>query len=237
MPRRNITFVSAGKMRRLDEYSHVAGRMCGGGVPMKQLTYAIPLLIPLFMASGFAFANDSTYTDLDTDHCKALLPEDKEGGSVSLRCKGFKDYAVYFKEGDLRQSILYGPVSDTYINDVFESFEPFNSATRKIEWRLGADGKPVATILRWFLDNIDPVTYEPSPKMKGQVLVVSKVADDSGQGCVVGYVDALANPEPNTLARNVADTKTGGFVCGRDQAAYHGIRGPTAAEPTHVFPD
>ena len=204
---------------------------------MRHFAYAIPFLIPLPMAPGAALASDSAYTDLDTDHCKSLLPEDIEGGSISLRCKGFKDYAVYFKEGDLRQSILYGPVSGAYIDDVFESFEPFNTATRKIEWRLGADGKPVATILRWFLENIDPATYEPSPKLKGQVLVVSKVADDDGQGCVVGYVDALANPEPNLLARQVADTRAGAFVCGRDMAGYHGIRGPTAAEPTHVFPD
>ncbi|URK86841.1 hypothetical protein LP421_22350 [Rhizobium sp. RCAM05350] len=202
---------------------------------MKQFAYVIPFLIPLSMAP--ALANDSTYSDLDTDHCKSLLPEDTEGGGISLRCKGFKDYAVYFKEGDLRQSILFGPVSDAYIADVFESFEPFNNATPKIEWRLGADGKPVATILRWFLENIDPVTYEPSPKLEGQVLVVSKVADDTRQGCVVGYIDALANPEPNALARKVADTRAKDFACGRDIAGYHGIRGPTAAEPTHVFPD
>lgn len=204
---------------------------------MKQLAYAIPFLIPLCMVPGAALANDSTYTDLDTDHCKALLPEDTEGGSVSLRCKGYKDNAVYFKEGDLRQSILYGPANAAYVGDVFESFTPFNNTTGKIEWRLGKDGKPVATILRWLLDNIDPATGEPSPKVKGQVLVVSKVADDTGRGCVVGYVDALANPEPNVLARTIADTRTKDFACGQDEAAYHGIRGPTAAEPTHVFPD
>jgi hypothetical protein len=202
---------------------------------MKQFAYVISFLIPLSMAP--ALANDSAYSDLDTDHCTSLLPEDTEGGGISLRCKGFKDYAVYFKEGDLRQSILFGPASEAYIADVFESFEPFNNATPKIEWRLGADGKPVAAILRWFLENIDPVTYEPSPKLKGQVLVVSKVADDNGEGCVVGYVDARANPEPNTLAREVADTMAKDFACGRDIAGYHGIRGPTAAEPTHVFPD
>jgi hypothetical protein len=204
---------------------------------MRWFAYAIPLLIPLSMPAGPARANDSAYTDLDTDHCETLLPEDTEGGSISLRCNGFKGYAVYFKEGDLRQSILYGPAGDAYIDNVFESFEPFNHATRKIEWRLGANGKPVATILRWFLENIDPATGEPSPKVKGQVLVVSKVADENGQGCVAGYVDALANPEPNLLARQVADTRAGNFVCGRDQAGYHGRRGPAAAEPTHVFPD
>jgi hypothetical protein len=73
--------------------------------------------------------------------------------------------------------------------------------------------------------------------VKGQVLVVSKVAGKDGQGCVVGYVDALANPKANSLAREIADTRAKGFVCGRDEAQYHGTRGPAAAEPTHVFPD
>ncbi len=204
---------------------------------MTSHTGTIPLILLLAMTPVAASANDSTYTDLDTDHCKTLSPEDSEGGGISLQCKGLPDYAVYFKEGDLRQSILYGPVSEAYIDGVFESFGPFNNAGRKIEWRLGADGKPVATILRWFIENIDPATGEPSPKVRGQVLVVSKVAGGDGQGCVVGYVDALANPEPNSLARQVADTEAETFACGRDTAAFHGKRGPTAAEPTRVFPD
>jgi hypothetical protein len=80
---------------------------------------------------------------------------------------------------------------------------------------------------------------EPSPKLKGQVLVVSKVAGDTGQGCVVGYVDALANPEPNALARKVADRlqRKELRLRTRIKPRIHGIRGPTAAEPTHVFPD
>lgn len=197
----------------------------------------IPLILLMALTPAAARANDSSYTNLDTDHCKTLSPEDVEGGSISLQCKGLVDYAVYFKEGDLRQSILYGHAAQAYIDGVFESFEPFNHTGRKIEWRLGPDGKPRATILRWFLENIDPATGEPSPKVKGQVLVVSKVAGQDGMGCVVGYVDALANPEPNTLARQIADTKADGFVCGTDKADFHGNRGPTAAEPTHVFPE
>ncbi len=196
-----------------------------------------PLVLLLAAAPVAAHANDSTYTDLDTDHCKTLSEEDSEGGGISLQCKGFKDYPVYFKEGDLRQSILYGPASNASIEDIFESFEPFNHTARKIEWRLGPDGKPTATILRWFIENIDPATGEPSPKVQGQVLVVSKVAGQDGMGCVIGYVDALANPEPNVMARQIADTKAEGFACGTDSADFHGNRGSTAAEPTHVFPE
>lgn len=204
---------------------------------MKQIACAVPLMLALLATPVPVLANDSVYTDLDTSHCKALVPEDTESGSVSLRCKGYKDNAVYFKEGDLRQSILYGSLNAAYIDDVFESFTPFNSTTGKIEWRLGNDGKPVAVILRWLLDNIDPATGEPSPNVKGQVLVISKVAGKDGRGCVVGYVDALANPKANSLAREIADTKAEGFACGQNQAQYHGTRGPTAAEPTSVFPD
>ncbi|WP_349436200.1 hypothetical protein [Pararhizobium sp. A13] len=196
----------------------------------------IPLILLLAAAPSAARANDSTYTDLDTDHCKTLSPEDAEGGGISLQCKGLKDYAVYFKEGDLRQSILYGPAGEAYIDGVFESFEPFNHTARKIEWRLGPDGKPTATIIRWFVENIDPATGEPSPKVEGQVLVVSKVAGEDGMGCVVGYVDALANPEPNVLARQIADTKADGFLCGTDKADFTGVRGPKAADHTHSFP-
>jgi hypothetical protein len=194
-------------------------------------------LILLLALAPAARANDSTYTDLDTDHCKTLSQEDTEGGGISLQCKGLTGYAVYFNEGDLRQSILYGPASEAYIDGAFESFEPFNHIGRKIEWRLGPDGKPAATILRWFVENIDPATGEPSPKVEGQVLVVSKVAGQDGMGCIVGYVDALTNPEPNVLARQIADTKAAGFACGADKADFHGNRGPTAAEPTHVFPE
>jgi len=197
----------------------------------------IPLILLLAAAPSAARANDSTYTDFDTDHCKTLSPEDAEGGGISLQCKGLMDYAVYYKEGDLRQSILFGHVNQAYIDGVFESFGPFNHAGRKIEWRLGPDGKPVATILRWFIENADPATGEPAPKLKGQVLVVSKVAGEDGKGCVVGYVDALANPEPNTLARQIADTKTGGFICGKDKADFTGVRGLRAADPTRYFPE
>ncbi|MBP1858476.1 hypothetical protein [Rhizobium herbae] len=204
---------------------------------MKPFAYSIAFLVLLSMTPTVVLANDSVYTDLDTDHCKTLSPEDEEGGGISLRCKGFKDYDVYFKEGDLRQSLFYGHLNTAYIDGAFESFGPFNYTGPKIEWRLGAGGKPVATILRWFISNVDPETGEPAPALKGQVLVVSKVAGEDGKGCVVGYVDALANPDPNAMARQIADTQAEGFVCGTDTADFTGVRGPRAADHTHSFPE
>lgn len=216
-------------MKPLVHSSHLAGHLAH--------RLAVPLLTVLLMAPDTVSANDSIYTDLDTDHCQTLSPEDEEGGGISLRCKGFKDYAVYYKEGDLRQSLFYGHLGQAYIDGAFESFGPFNYTSRRIEWRLGADGRPVATILRWFIENADPATGEPAPERKGQVLVISKVAGEDGIGCVAGYVDALANPDPNIAARQIADTQTEGFACGRDTAAFHGVRGPTAADPTGDLPE
>ena len=40
--------------------------------------------------------------------------------------------------------------------------------------------------------------------------------------CVVGYVDALANPQANDLARQVADTMADGFACRVDVPDFHG---------------
>lgn len=183
-----------------------------------------------------ARANDSVYTDLDTDHCKTLSTADEPGGGIVLMCKGNTDYPVYYKEGDLRQAILYGKVNAAYIEGTFETFGAFNYTGGKIEWRLDKTGKPVAAIQRWFISNSGAMEPGPAPADTGQVLVISKVAGTDGMGCVVGYVDALSNPEPNLLARQVADTNAEGFICAADTAAFHGTRGPLATDPTHSFP-
>lgn len=189
----------------------------------------------LFMAlASTAAANESTYTDLDLDKCKTLASDDM--GAIML-CSGYKDYYVHFAEGDLRQSVFYGPLDKKWQEQGFESFEPFNHVGTRIEWRLDGSGKPFAAILRWFLENVGPdgVSTETST---GQVLVVSRVAQqDDGLSCVVGYVDALSNPKANEMARKVADEKAKDFACGNHKAEWHGKRGSKASEPTHVFPD
>ena len=67
---------------------------------------------------------------------------------------------------------------------------------------------------------------------QGQVLAISRVGQpEDKEGCPVGYVDALANKNPNELAREVADTIAADFICGKDTAEYHGTRGPRAGDP------
>ena len=74
--------------------------------------------------------------------------------------------------------------------------------------------------------------------LEGEVLVISRVAQpEDGLGCVAAYVDALANPDPNKLARKIADERAPSFICGRDLPVYHGVRGPKAADPGLHLPE
>jgi hypothetical protein len=189
----------------------------------------------LAASAGFALANSSVYTDLDLKQCETIS-QDPDGGV--LKCGGYEDYPVYFKEGDLRQSMLYGPAADDMVDEAFESFSAFNHVGTKIEWRLDGAGKPFAAIHRWFIDNTDE-TGATTPKTAGQVLVISHVANDPADGvsCAVGYVDALANKDANEIARKVADDEALDFACGYQEPAWHGDRSDKASEPMRHLPD
>lgn len=193
----------------------------------------MPLLFAAALAASAAKANESAYSERNLDACKTLSQED-EGPSVTLECAGYKDLAVYFKEGDLRQSQAYGPISKAWLDEAFESFGPFNHTNAKIEWRIAA-GKPVATIVRWFVS--DPETTSDTDTRYGQVLVVSTIATaENPTSCVVGYVDALENKDANTLARKVADEEAHDFACGLNEPQWHGLRGKLAGEPVRHLP-
>jgi hypothetical protein len=189
----------------------------------------------LAAGAGTAVANSSAYTDFDVKQCETIS-EDPDGGV--LKCEGYKDYPVYFKEGDLRQSMLYGPAAADMLAEAFESFGAFNHVGTKIEWRLDGAGKPFAAIHRWFIDNVAEAGAT-TPKTAGQVLVISHVANDPADGvsCAVGYVDALANKDANEIARKVADDEALDFACGYQEPAWHGDRGDKASEPMRHLPD
>ncbi|CAK7258258.1 MULTISPECIES: hypothetical protein [unclassified Shinella] len=193
----------------------------------------MPLLFAAALAASAAKANESAYSERNLDACKTLSQED-EGPSVTLECAGYKDLAVYFKEGDLRQSQAYGPISKAWLDEAFESFGPFNHTNAKIEWRIAA-GRPVATIVRWFVS--DPETTSDTDTRYGQVLVVSTIATaENPTSCVVGYIDALENKDANTLARKVADEEAHDFACGLNEPQWHGLRGKLAGEPVRHLP-
>jgi len=187
----------------------------------------ISILTAIMAAPGDAtLAAGSAFTDLEVDKCETLVapdPEEPGGDFTSMLCPGLGDYKVLFKEGDLRQSVHYGFLKQSILDKAFESFGPFNHMNPKIEWRIGAGGKPIAAIQRFFVGD---------GNSQGQILVISKVGQPGEEeGCPVGYVDALASKDANNLARAVADGLAVHFRCGADKPDYHGARGDKAAEP------
>ena len=122
---------------------------------------------------------------------------------------------VMVSEGDLRMFVSYGLTSTTE-KAAEQTLSPFNRLGSKIEWRVSnAEGhwKPFATILRYFVQREET-------ESEGQVLVVTKVKP--GATCQIAYIDALANPDANELARNAADEGAPGFDCEADEPEYVG---------------
>ncbi len=199
--------------------------------------FAVLSLVILFSGAPVAAAQ-SAYTKLDLTTCETLQRMPDEGGSVFLKCPGYQGYPIYFKAGDLRQSVFFGILSEAILREAWQSFGAFNQAGDTVEWRLGDGGEPFAAILRFHIETINPATGASDEAHRGQVLVVSRVGQPGEpSGCVVGYVDARANPSANALARRVADSYAAPFVCGVDRAVFHGERGALASEPTSVFPE
>lgn len=166
----------------------------------------IALALLMLLAPTIAAADEitSAYTDINLDECTVM--ESDDFGSV-WACAGYKGYPVRIAEGDLRFYVSYGfGAADERAAE--QTPPPFNYLGQKIEWRLGdrsGSWRPFATIVRYFTDKGDTSDKE------GQVLVVTRI--EPGKTCQVAYVDALANPDANELARQAADEIAPGFDC------------------------
>lgn len=173
----------------------------------------------LYVAAGFLLASpaaaqqiESSYTDVDLNQCTVIRSDDF--GST-WACSGLKGLPVMVAEGDLRMFVSYGLTSTTE-KAAKQTLGPFNRLGETIEWRVSnADGywKPFASILRFF-------TKAEEGKPEGQVLVVTRITP--GATCHIAYVDALANPDANELARQAADTKARDFDCATGEPEYVG---------------
>lgn len=175
---------------------------------------------------------ESVYTKLDIEKCKVL---EEEGDSIRAVCDGWSGYPVEFAEGDLRQSLFFGHLGDWSKKSHFESFGPFNQMGGTAEWIV--EGKVAkSAIMRFLIENPNPATGEIDKAFQGQVLVVYKVGQKGeGEACMVGFVDARANPNPNELARKVAAEEVKDFACRLNEPQWHGIKGPLAGEPMRFF--
>jgi hypothetical protein len=156
---------------------------------------------------------ESSYTDLNLNVDCTVIESDDFG--TMWACQGLKGIPVMVTEGDLRMFVSYGLTSTTE-KAAEQTLGPFNRLGDKIEWRVSnAEGywKPFATILRFF-------TKREEGETEGQVLVVTKIAP--GATCQIAYIDALANPDANELARKTADTKAKDFDCETGEPEYVG---------------
>lgn len=171
---------------------------------------AAGLMLALWSAAPAAAQfNQSEYTDVDLDQCTVISADDF---GATWACNGYKGMPVMIAEGDLRMFVSYG-LTSTEEPAATQTLPPFNTLGPKIEWRLSnAEGgyRPFATILRWKLSRTDPESGEPM--RDGEVLVVTRI--EPGATCQVAWVDALANPNANELARQAADDLAPDFACG-----------------------
>lgn len=182
----------------------------------------LSLVLTLLAAAPAAAENRSAYTRLDLDACREIPPaKDDPLQSGAWWCEGYGGIEVYVSEGDLRFFVSYGETAEEELA-ARTTLPAFNHLGEAIEWRLGADGKPFATILRFFTS-----TGEGTPD--GQVLVLTRLGGP-GQVCHIGTIDARANPDANALAREVVDNAAADFECGRDTALPYGLDGEEVPE-------
>jgi hypothetical protein len=174
-----------------------------------------------------ALGGESSYSKLDfKKHCTFEKPSDDEnaGPGVSAICQVGNAPAIYFDEGDLRQSVGFGAPKQ------YRTFGQFNRMNNVIEWR-SENGATYAAIVRFFIENSNPDTGSPDKAHLGQVLTINKVAEhQSASTCIVGMVDARANKNANVLARQIADDLATSFQCNIDRPQYHGDRGEFAGD-------
>jgi hypothetical protein len=138
---------------------------------------------------------------------------------------------ILVSAGDQRTTMSFGPDARNELA-AEQTLPAFNDVDRgPIEWRVERDAKgnarPFAAIVRWHtsvLDDDAPIQGGRPKMIEGRVLVVISLA--RGNVCHVGYVDARANPDADTLARRIADERARAFRCGTDKPVILGKTGP-----------
>jgi hypothetical protein len=169
----------------------------------------------------------SLYSDLDLKKCQklALFEDAGEGGEWS--CPGIEDYGVRVWEGDLRSYVAFGETAPAQCASM-QTFGAFNSLGPRVEWRM-RDGKPFATILRWFTtENTDS-----GNPVKQNWLVVTKLGDKDA--CHIAYIDTRY-AEANEVARQRADEMAAGFDCARDMPEIFSSLGGSATDYASGMP-
>ncbi|MBR0780799.1 hypothetical protein [Bradyrhizobium iriomotense] len=165
----------------------------------------------------------STYTSTAPKNCRQVGKPSELDGSTTRICPGKDGLMVLIAEDDLREIVSVGRNRKEAAGEPAAKlwFAPFNSSETTVEWR-AAGTKPFAIIQRWHIaDSSDP-DKQGRPNTK-DMLVVTRLPP--GPVCHVAYVDAIANPNANELARKAADDFARSFTCGKDEVTIVGTRG------------
>lgn len=178
-----------------------------------------------------AQAPTSQYTSAKDKDCRVAEKNKpkEEMPWTTQSCKGVGGLVTRIFDADERQTVSFGKTIATAAKEpaAEQGFGPFNHVHNVIEWRL-RDGKPFATIQRWFVADNDNMDKDGRPK-DAQILVVMRLSP----ACHVAYIDANANADANVLARQAADDKATAFTCNKDEVAIIGKtgRGVELAKP------
>lgn len=181
------------------------------------------LTICIGLNSADAQSMSSTYTSAAPKDCRQIGKPSDLDGSTTRVCPGKDGLVVLIAEDDLREIVSVGRNRKQAAEEPAANvwFAPFNSSESTVEWR-AAGAKPFATIQRWHIaDSTDP-DRQGRPNTKA-LLVVTRLPP--GPVCHVAYVDAIANPTANELARKAADDFARGFTCGKDKVKIIGTSG------------
>ena len=191
---------------------------------MNRIRISLAVLMSCIALNGAAAQSmGSSYTSTAPKDCRQVgKPSDLDGSTTRI-CPGKDGLMVLIAEDDLREIVSVGRNRKAAAEEPAAKvwFAPFNSSETTVEWR-SAGTKPFAMIQRWHIaDSSDP-DKQGRPNTKA-MLVVTRLPP--GPVCHVAYVEAIANPNANELARKAADDFARGFVCGKDEVKIVGMRG------------
>jgi hypothetical protein len=192
---------------------------------MRRIAFLCLTVLLTCLSAGHVAAQSmgSTYSSTAPKDCRQIGKPSELDGSTTRVCPGKDGLIVLIAEDDLREIVSVGRNRKAAAEEPAAKvwFAPFNSSEATVEWR-SAGTKPIAMIQRWHIaDGTDP-DKQGRPNTKA-MLVVTRLPP--GPVCHVAYVDAIANPTANELARKAADDFARSFTCGKDEVKIVGTRG------------
>ncbi|MBR0744825.1 hypothetical protein JQ582_12875 [Bradyrhizobium japonicum] len=192
---------------------------------MKRIAFHCLTVLLTCLSAGHVAAQSmgSTYSSTAPKDCRQIGKPSELDGSTMRVCPGKNGLIVLIAEDDLREIVSVGRNRKAAAEEPAAKvwFAPFNSSEATVEWR-SAGAKPFAMIQRWHIaDSTDP-DKQGRPNTKA-MLVVTRLPP--GPVCHVAYVDAIANPTANELARKAADDFARSFTCGKDEVKIMGNSG------------